>query len=214
MEHKHDNMLMEILRDSKSPPEFLNSVFGFLSRRTDFFLTYDEKSKIGLPAGIKNQIVFQALKKYENNSSDHIPFVSNEVEISTSEIDSFDDLTLLDTEKLQTKSSDKSNQTLPSFNASEYYNGAVYESYCWSQTDSDVEINVILPKNIKSSKDLALNVTSSMLLIKDRTSQSGVILEGEFKEKCQPDSLLWNFSNGKLQISLGIYLLTSIKKMY
>lgn len=56
---KHDNMLMEILKENKSPILFLDSIFGFLSRRTDFYKEYDEDKRIGVPAEIRNQIVYK-----------------------------------------------------------------------------------------------------------------------------------------------------------
>lgn len=146
------------------------------------------------------------MKKYEITTCvEQMPMVSNEVEIETTDIETenFDDLTLSDNEK---HPSEKPTKTQIFFNESEYYNGAVHDTYCWSQTDNDFEINVVLPEYIKSSKEFKLNVTSSKLLITDRSSKSNVILEGDFKEKCHVDSLLWSFSNGKLQISLGKYI--------
>lgn len=57
LSQKHDNLLLEILKDTKTPPNFLEAVFGFLSRRTDFYHIYNDETKIGLPPGMKNEIV-------------------------------------------------------------------------------------------------------------------------------------------------------------
>lgn len=58
LKEKHDNLLMEILRETKNPPEFLDAVFGFLNRRTDFFHLYDENTKVGLPPGMASKIIY------------------------------------------------------------------------------------------------------------------------------------------------------------
>lgn len=141
------------------------------------------------------------MKQFQNSSSEDIPMVANEVEINTTELEDFNNISISDTKPPQPKSTISS----PLFAQSEYYNGAVYDSYCWSQTDSEIEINIIIPEHIKSTKDIKLNLTSSKLLITDRTPESSVLFEGEFKESCRADSLLWSFSNRKIQISLGKY---------
>lgn len=141
------------------------------------------------------------MKQFQNSSSDDIPMFTNEVEINTTE---FDDMSISDTKPSQPPTTQQT-KFQPSFVESEYYNGAIYDSYCWSQTDSEIEINIILPEHIKSTKDIKLNLTSSKLLITDRTQDFGVLFEGEFKESCRADSLIWSFSNRKLQISLGKY---------
>lgn len=88
------------------------------------------------------------------------------------------------------------------FSDSEHFNGAINDFYCWGQTEDDFEINVFLPNHISSTNDFKINVTPKKLQIFDEALKSGVILEGEFKESCQVDSLLWSFSKEKLQISL------------
>lgn len=142
------------------------------------------------------------MKKYQLSTNANLPIVTNEVEIESTEIESedLDSMTISEPEDSNTQPRPEHK---PAFSESEYYNGTIKDFYCWGQTEDDIEINIILPNPISSTKDFKINVTSKKLQIFDKTANSGIILEGEFYKPCKVDSLLWSFSKGKLQISLG-----------
>lgn len=144
------------------------------------------------------------MKKYESCSTDRIPMFTNEVEIDTTEYLDVNNLSGSTTIP-EMNCTPKSTISLPKFSESEYYNGAVYDNYCWGQNKADLDICIILPEYVKNTKDIKINLTSSKLLVTDRSSEQRVLIDGNFKEKCRPDSLLWSLSNRKLQISLGKY---------
>lgn len=88
------------------------------------------------------------------------------------------------------------------FQPNEYYNGAKFDTYCWSQTINDLEIHVRLPKHIKSSRNLNIRISSDFIKIQDKVS-GNIILEGKMHSKCKYNDAVWSISNGKLQITLG-----------
>lgn len=62
----YDNALMGILQNCGKLQSFLDAVFSFLARRTDFYiLMKHEKAQMGFPPGVAESMVQQAFKKYE-----------------------------------------------------------------------------------------------------------------------------------------------------
>ena len=57
----YDSALMGILQDCVKLPQFLDSVFSFLARRTDFYIIMEhEKAKMGFHPGVAESMVIQA----------------------------------------------------------------------------------------------------------------------------------------------------------
>ncbi len=46
-------------------PKFLDSVFGFLSRRTDYYYEMEPGDKMGFPPGIAESLLAQHFQKYQ-----------------------------------------------------------------------------------------------------------------------------------------------------
>ena len=56
----YDSALMGILQDCVKLPQFLDSVFSFLARRTDFYIIMEhEKAKMGFPPGVAQSMVLE-----------------------------------------------------------------------------------------------------------------------------------------------------------
>lgn len=54
----YDAALMGILQDCVKLPQFLDAIFSFLARRTDFYIIMDhEKAKMGFPVGVAEGMV-------------------------------------------------------------------------------------------------------------------------------------------------------------
>jgi hypothetical protein len=90
---------------------------------------------MGYPPGKIEEIVLQSLQKFSNNPAllnydeDQIaPNATEEVEVATDPIDAMlelENLNLNDVNDIE-------------FQPSDYYNGALNDNYCWSQTLSDI----------------------------------------------------------------------------
>ena len=48
------------------------------------------------------------------------------------------------------------------------FNGGVTENYSWSQTISDVDVKILVPSNIKKSKDLSIEIRTDSISVKLR----------------------------------------------
>lgn len=66
MQEKYDTAFAGILQNEGQIGNFLDSVFSFLYRRTDFFLTMTSKEdKMGFPPGVPIKLTVGAFQKYE-----------------------------------------------------------------------------------------------------------------------------------------------------
>lgn len=209
---RFDQMLMEIIKERKTIVGFLETIFQFLGKCTDFYYELkNPKDPVGFPKGVIERIVIDILRKCkpkyleldesEVKKEQHEPNISNvlDEEIVRSENIPISD-SLEGMESLRICNNPTSDEL---FSSSEYFNGAAFENYCWSQTLTDIEIYVIVPDSIESAKQLQVDITSSAIKITDKFSSNTNILEGSFYNQCRSDSIMWSLlSNNKLQISL------------
>ena len=62
-----DSYFSQIASTQKGIKPLLESFFGFLKRKTDFYVTYEEgcESSMGFPKGAAEKMMLSAMKKYE-----------------------------------------------------------------------------------------------------------------------------------------------------
>jgi len=61
---KFDDILMGILQHCEQVEPFLDAIFSFLARRTDFFqVMHDRSDKMGFPPGVAEKIVLKVTFK-------------------------------------------------------------------------------------------------------------------------------------------------------
>ena len=64
----YDNALMGILQNCAKLPMFLDAVFSFLARRTDFYIILtSEQTKMGFPPGVAESMVHQVTQYTKYN---------------------------------------------------------------------------------------------------------------------------------------------------
>lgn len=227
---KYDTVFMEALQEKKTIVGFLELVFNFLARRTDFYYEAKNESEgLGFPPGVKEKIVQQVLF---NCDPKHVTAISRipeqhgevakrgnppslacspveEAEIVTSPCEVAVE-TVVETTPFEfppqsaseNKANNKSKPATLSFQQNEYYNGACYDNYCWSQTITEIEVYVLLPGHISSSKQLNIKIESDYVSIEDKVKPEQKILNGKLSLKCRSSSAVWSISNKKLQITL------------
>ena len=67
LEAQMDDLLVNMTSQiGKGCPGLLDQLFGFLYRRTDFFVEMEPTDKMGFPPGVASQMVFQHFKKYQD----------------------------------------------------------------------------------------------------------------------------------------------------
>nr|CAH7726659.1 unnamed protein product [Callosobruchus chinensis] len=203
---KHDDILFEILKECKILPNFLDAIFGFLSRRTDFYyIANDPNLAVGLPEGFAEKIVHQAFLKWKGGSANkesvckpgNIAAVSKEVVVGD---EVMQEISYTAKEcKVQRITSNTSRNSEYQFSTSDYYNGAAYDNYCWSQTITDVDIVIKLPAIIHR-KDLEVDISTEKITVKLKDGH--ILLSGQFCQKCKANDVIWSVDNGKLNIHL------------
>lgn len=85
-------------------------------------------------------------------------------------------------------------------NSLDCYNGAIYNNYSWSQTITDVDIQLQIPEHV-TSKQLHVDVLYSKICVKLK-NQNTVYLQGELCRKCKPLETIWFLNSNILQIHL------------
>ncbi|XP_071444258.1 nudC domain-containing protein 3 [Hetaerina americana] len=221
MEGKHDQTLMGVLHDEGQVIPFLDSMFGFLYRCTDFFrLQNDSGVKIGFPSGVAEQIVLKVLRKWEvkarlddekyyrmRNAATAAPLPINEVVVSTEP----DDESQICSSKTEAKCQSSG---FKYESAGDTYNGAERSGYLWSQTISDLDVQVTVPPFVTKAKQLEVNIDSEKLCVKlhnvpedymteNPEKGNAPLLEGDFCHKTKKGESTWTLIPGKeVQIHL------------
>ncbi|KAH8264416.1 hypothetical protein KR038_008335 [Drosophila bunnanda] len=207
---RSDAMLMEILQDRKTITGFLDSIFGFLRRNTDFYHTKrDESDKIGFPKGVRDQILYGAMQRYDpdcwlqtmtaedggcNDDGELAPPAVEEVILESEDTSQESDLS---TPKNQPQPNHKDEAT---FSPSDYKNGAVFETHCWSQTLKDMELQVKLPEGLQTAKKICINIKSQNIKVNSKVNPEIVILEGNLSQRIKHNEAVWTIDQNRLLI--------------
>nr|CAD7461322.1 unnamed protein product [Timema tahoe] len=81
--------------------------------------------------------------------------------------------------------------------ASDCYNGAVREGYRWSQSITDLDVQVVVPCNIKKGKNVRVDVKASNLSVAVLDSgQWSTLLAGELSWKVNKEESVWTLVPG------------------
>ncbi|EFA05128.1 nudC domain-containing protein 3 [Tribolium castaneum] len=177
---EHDDLLFAMLKECKTLPIFLNHIFGFLNRRTDFYhIATDPNCPVGLPPGLAEQTVKQIFYKWKPDDKT--------VEKPPTPPDT------------PSASKPKKQPPDPKFTPSDSYNGATYEHYSWSQTLLEVDVVAKIPENT-TAKDLSVKIATDRIEVK--LKDGTVVLEGELCEKCKHNDAIWSLERNKLCIHL------------
>lgn len=213
MSGRYDDMLFMIAQDLGSIDRILFEFFGFLKRRTDFFVLANPGDIAGFPPGAAEQMIYRTYKHYRDEFDKEHPFTPKprqEVkpkekveEITTEEKPSENTIPEpKPQEKLQEKPQEKPIAKEPEKvkvdTSISTYNGAATEKYKWSQDLSDITLQLDLPKGTKSKE---INVKFETKHIKV-VVKNEVILEGDLSETIHRENSYWNIDEGSLVITL------------
>uniref|UniRef100_T2MA20 NudC domain-containing protein 3 n=1 Tax=Hydra vulgaris TaxID=6087 RepID=T2MA20_HYDVU len=189
---KFDDVFLGILQHCGKIEPFLESIFNFLSRKTDFFhLMHSKDDKLGFPPGVAEKVLLTdvSLSKKSSTNEDDVPMVSNYVEIkNTQQKDEKG-------EKIKDKNNKGSTSELMS---SECYNGGVENTYTWSQNLTDVDIKVPVPSSIKKSSDVTIKIQSNSLKVfLNNGFDNPILIDGELTNRIKIEDSMWSLEPGK-----------------
>lgn len=78
------------------------------------------------------------------------------------------------------------------------YNGAVTETYSWSQDYTDVEVRVSVPKSIVKGRQVTVNLQSDSVGVRVKDgAEEKPLMDGQFTHKINTENSLWSLEPGK-----------------
>lgn len=125
------------------------------------------------------------------------PYVSEEVEVRTSK-------------DIEDEVQNKDNSVRP-LQPSDSYNGAIRDTYIWSQTITDIDVLIKLPNSSLKAKNLRVNIETQRIKIETmqrleiyneriKEPQWTTIFEGELIFKTKKDESVWSLVSGYVSV--------------
>ncbi|KAL2727261.1 nudC domain-containing protein 3 [Vespula squamosa] len=126
------------------------------------------------------------------------PYVSEEVEVRTST-------------DIEDEVQNKGSSSVRPLQPSDSYNGAVRDTYIWSQTITDIDVLVKLPKSPLKAKDLRVSIETQRIKVEamrrhetcnENTKEPKwtTIFEGELIFKTKKDESVWSLVSGYIHL--------------
>ncbi|KAK7113456.1 nudC domain-containing protein 3-like [Littorina saxatilis] len=81
----------------------------------------------------------------------------------------------------------------------ESYNGAVRDNYSWSQSITDTDVRVMVPKTVLKGKDVQVDISKKRLSVRYRNASGGweEVLNGDLTWEVRADECMWTLSPGQ-----------------
>nr|CAH8846032.1 unnamed protein product [Trichobilharzia regenti] len=229
MNPQYDNALLGILQNEGKLERFLDVIFGFLMRRTDFYcIITPEQKKIGFPPGRCIEMVLQAYEKYktifENYQQHHEAQTLVDKpkkfpkEVAKKDLTQADPVVVPPSDDNKTESSSKVPISLPGtaedkecsdepevyMADADCYNGAVRDNYTWSQTVKDIDIKIKIPDNVVNARDVSVNIERKhiRIIILQQNGDKTVYFDRDLYWDIHKDDAIWTFDAKENQIHL------------
>lgn len=199
---------------------FLDVFFGFLFRKTDFYITMkDPEQRYGFPDGVSQQLITNNFNKYRNlvkkmeeqaekNERQKV-MKKQEEKKEVAEIEE------------QAKKAGSIKQGVPKKvgppreipknqeafqKIPESYNGAVRDRYSWSQNYDDIDILVPVATNIVKGHQVKVTISRKHLFVSiynEEKEKMDVVIDDDLKYEILKDESMWSLEGGKnIQITL------------
>ncbi|XP_018654372.1 nuclear movement protein related [Schistosoma mansoni] len=219
---QYDNALLGILQNEGKLENFLDVIFGFLMRRTDFFyIMTPEQKKIGFPPGVSIEMILKAYEKYKTifeGYQRHRQVDTNQsvkiVESVIKEEPKQPNITVLPSNEdknvsgcpssvknLTSKSEE--NDELKVYQADpDCYNGAIRDSYTWSQTIKDIDIKIKIPENV-DARNVSVNIERKHIHVSVQKDKKEIFcFDGDLCWEIHKNDAIWTFHSKENQIQL------------
>ena len=169
-----DELLLTLAERHNGVSDLLTTIFSFFERKTDLFDVMETPQAVkGFPEHAAENLV---LKVFREQQCIHKKRSEDAKQTNTHATDS----------------------TKPS-PAISTFNGGLCDNYRWTQTISDLTMEVVLPEPV-SSAQLSVSIKQDSIKI---LSNAQTIVQGDFSHKVTPSECLWSLESGtRLVISL------------
>ncbi|CEG37939.1 Nuclear distribution protein NUDC [Plasmopara halstedii] len=198
MTDRFDTLLAQIAQQHGGVEPLLDTFFGFLHRKTDFYVVSNDPSshRMGFLPGQAQQKVLSAFQKYPMKRLPDKARTRVQDNVSSKKNDSTSKCShIAVNEEIQPQLTEDGKQVPVG-------NGGRSKNYVWTQTLEDVTIHMELPQGTKA-KDLDCRIESTKIQVTLKSDPRTSLLNGEFVEKIRVDESIWSVeSNHMLNISL------------
>jgi len=194
----YDELLLSLAQQHDNIQSVLHSLFSFFERRTDLFhVLAHPDDKMGFPPGMAENMVLNSFRKFQARYDDRTGQVSGvERENGNKE-----ERTAPTPSASSTKPCEPPSEAVHKASQISTWNGAEVEGkYLWSQTLSELTVEIELPDRKLRANQLNVELKSAKLHI--RVKDGDDILKGEFDERIKVEESMWTLSDGKLVLTL------------
>lgn len=197
-----DDVFAQLASRAGGLPQLLLAFFGFLRRRTDFYIISKpppHRSPMGFPPGHAKKLVFDAMDKYPFTSDQSPPFdSSSSSSTSLSGRNGFTTSSSPDQTNAKVSNSSINSQSKVQLQYTDegkqipIGNGGVGPNYYWTQTLTEISVYVQAPLGCKA-KDL--NVIISHKSVRIQYIDSSILLEGDFEDVVKSEECIWTITS-------------------
>ena len=196
----YDTLFMELAGRSGSLDRLLEHFFGFLNRRTDFYITLDKltdkDAKMGFPKGIAEQMVLRAMNKYkfkeystekQNYEPKPTKMTNENLSISTN------NSTIIDINEPKISNSSSSEKFIRHNEEGKQIpigNGGIGPNYYWTQTLKDLTVYVDVFEGCRG-KDIKCLIEPKKIYL---SACGQVLIDGFFEEAIKVDESMWTLN--------------------
>ncbi|KAG1650105.1 NudC domain-containing protein 3 [Nymphon striatum] len=191
---RYDSALIAILKSEEKIDPFLDVIFGFLYRKTDFYrIRRDKDQKIGFYPEVAEKLAREAFQKYQilahEDSERKIEEMKRlEEQLAAQVVAHEEEVVTENTEEekfmpaIPSASNKVDKKIAKDTKASDSYNGADRGAYSWSQSIQDIDIRVKLPKHVTQAKQIKVDISATKLCVKliDPVDGNSELVNGEF----------------------------------
>lgn len=213
-DEKFDEVFMQIAGQIGSVQGLLDKFFGFMHRKTDFYVEYDPKigseAKMGFPIGVPEKMVLNSFKKHKMKdykvemegitAPRSTAQSSSSAAAATPKSEGKSEVKEASPSVAAVSSSVKSMD--PNAKQIPIGNGGVAENYYWTQTLTEVTIYVDADSTSRG-RDIECIINPKTLKL---SVLGGVLIEGEFEEAVRVDESMWTLNiGGKGMLMIILY---------
>ena len=178
MTSAYDEVLLGIASEHKSIESLLGTFLSFFERKTDFFDVMESKSSTrGFPEGVAERLLLNTFKRQQA--------------IHQERSEPFPPVSAVSQSKVESSVAPFVDSTIPAIRSevvSKPFNGGVTDRYVWSQTLSELTLEIPLGNGV-SPQDLNVSLKSDgfSLSVKEE-----ILVSGEFPHRISVPESMWN----------------------
>ena len=198
MSGRFDDMLLAMAQELGSIDSILYEFFGFLKRRTDFFLLANPGDRAGFPPGAAEQMIYRAYKQHREEFDKEHPFTPRKETPQEKKPEPKQEPKKEPKKEPKEESKDPKSSKVTSDIST--YNGGETDKYKWSQDMTDVTVQIKLPEGTKS-KDIIVDFKPKKLKVAFKGKPQPEV-EGDLYEAIHIENSFWQIDEGSLIISM------------